>query len=262
MHNLSKFFKKYFSFFFFLFLQAICAWLIYTNNQFQKASIINSANQVSGKVFSVFDNVGSYLNLKSSNDSLAAQNARWMEHAENSKSWLVNDSVTVVDTIYRNQYVYTSAKVLNNTVHRPANFLTLNKGSNNGIEKGMGVIGAHGIVGIVKEVSPNFSTVISILNRNIKVSVKLLQQENIGSLEWQILDPSKANVVDIPKHVQISKGDPFVTSGYSSIFPEGIVIGKVSEFEVTAGNNFYNIRIDLIEDYTKLQYVYVVKNLM
>jgi len=164
------------------------------------------------------------------------------------------------DTLHQQHYFYTSAKVINQTVNKQHNFLTLNKGSNVGIRPEMGVISADGVIGIVVNVSKKFSTVISLLNLDFRVSAKLAKNNYFGSLHWDGKDYRKVKLDEIPYHIDVNRGDTVITSGYSSIFPEGIVIGTVSNSEVKGGN-FYEIEVDLSVDFKSLAFVDVISNL-
>jgi rod shape-determining protein MreC len=168
----------------------------------------------------------------------------------------------VNDTIHHQQYSFITAKVINNSVNRRNNYLTLNAGSLQGIKPEMGVISSEGIVGIVKDTSKHFCSVMSFLHKDSKISAKLKKSGYIGSLVWDGYDASRASLKDIALHVQFAKGDTIVTSSYSSIFPEDIMIGRVEDFETKAGDNFYDITIRLSTDFSKLSYVYIVNNVL
>ncbi len=165
------------------------------------------------------------------------------------------------DTIYKQQYEYIPAGVVNNSVTKRNNYITLNRGSNHGILPQMGVISESGIVGIVMSVSPNYSTVLSLLNNNCKISAKVKKNGAFGSLVWDGDDPSIARLLDVNKHVPVATNDLVITSNYSTIFPEGIPIGKIYAHSLDAGDNFHTIKVELFTDFSTVSTVYVIRNL-
>jgi len=171
-------------------------------------------------------------------------------------------TVELNDTNYSQKYVYTSAKAINNSTNKRENYITLDKGSINGIKAGMGVISSKGVIGTVKNVSKNFCSVMSILHEKNAVSAKIKKSGYIGSLVWQLGNYRVGQLNDIPNHVQLSKGDTIITTGYSLVYPEGIAIGVVKDFDLPEGNNFYNISIEFTVDYKKLSHVFIVKSWM
>jgi len=166
----------------------------------------------------------------------------------------------VNDTIYKRKYFYTQARVINNSINKQNNYLTLNIGSSNGVKKGMGVIGPEGVVGIVKNVSTHFASVLSVLHRSAKISTRLKNTNYFGSMQWSGRNYKEGMLLDIPNHVDIAIGDTIETSGYSATFPEGILLGTIKNFEKPEGENFYDITISFINDFKHLTHVYVVKN--
>ncbi|OYZ48751.1 MAG: rod shape-determining protein MreC, partial [Sphingobacteriales bacterium 24-40-4] len=165
------------------------------------------------------------------------------------------------DSVLKQQYTYTVARVINNSVHQKNNYLTINRGSKHGIKKGMGVIASSGVVGIILNVSENFSTVRSLLHTETKISASV--DGNIGSLVWGEgnYDSRFALLKDIQSHLTIKKGARVITSEFS-LFPPGTNIGSVSESDTRDGNSALNIKVKLDTDFAKLQYVYVIINLL
>ena len=165
------------------------------------------------------------------------------------------------DTILKQQYTFMTSKVINNSTNRRNNYLTLNKGSKQGIKPEMGVICSEGIVGIVKDVSDNYSSVISFLHKDSRFSARIRKSGYIGSMVWNGFDETHGTLNDIAKHVKVSIGDTIVTSSFSTIFPDGVVIGTVAQVSSTGGNNFQDIKVKLSTPFGKLSYVYVISNL-
>jgi rod shape-determining protein MreC len=249
-------------FFLFLILEVISLILIVQNNQYQKSSFINTTNEISGNILTSFNNISQYFSLKEANRKLSEENARLLSE---SKKYFMKTEDRIFyynDTLYRQQYQFVSAKVIRNSTNKRNNFLTLNKGSNQGVEVGMGVITSTGIVGIVKEVSYNFSSVISVLNKEIKVSAKMKKNGHIGTVIWEGGDYQHGKLIDVPTHVKPAIGDTIISSGFSTSFPEGILIGTISDFKIEKGDNFYTITIKFSTDYNSISYAYVIRNIM
>ena len=261
MRNLWLFISKYNAFFLLVIFFTISLILLINNNSYQRASVWNSSNQIVGTAYERVNEFSSYLVLGKTNDSLAAENARLRNLL---KSSYYDDSVkqiTVKDSVLKQQYTYTVARVINNSVHQKNNYLTINRGSKHGIKKGMGVIATSGVVGIVLNVSENFSTIRSLLHTETKISASV--DGNIGSLVWGEgnYDSRFALLKDIQSHLSIKKGARVITSEFS-LFPPGTNIGYVSESDTRDGNSALNIQVKLDTDFAKLQYVYVIINLL
>jgi rod shape-determining protein MreC len=196
------------------------------------------------------------------NDSLLAENARLGNQL---KSSFANDSVEqkfINDTLTRQQYSYTVAQVVNNSVHLKNNFITINRGRKHGIAEDMGVTGPNGIVGIVRGVSENYSIIQSLLHSSTRISASIASTNAFGSLIWgeNNFNPQTAMLQDIPHHVVVRPGEKIVTSGLSVIFPAGIPVGRVIKSGIKRGNNFLDIELRLNTDFARLQYVYVITN--
>ncbi|MDO8993390.1 MAG: rod shape-determining protein MreC, partial [Daejeonella sp.] len=255
------FISKYNAFFLLVIFFTISLILLINNNSYQRASVWNSSNQLVGTAYERVNEFSSYLVLGKTNDSLAAENARLRNLL---KSSYYDDSVkqiTVKDSVLKQQYTYTVARVINNSVHQKNNYLTINRGSKHGIKKGMGVIASSGVVGIVLNVSENFSTVRSLLHTETKISASV--DGNIGSLVWGEgnYDSRFALLKDIQSHLTIKKGTRVITSEFS-LFPPGTNIGYVTDSDTRDGNSALNIQVKLDIDFAKLQYVYVIINLL
>jgi rod shape-determining protein MreC len=262
MRNLFVYIWKQYFFFLFLILEVIAFSLFFQNNAYQRAFFINSANSISGGIYSRYADISEYFSLKAINKNLAEENARYRTQLKS--SFLISDKnvFTKNDTSYRQHYDYISAKVINNSVNRRNNFITLNKGFAQGVRKDMAVITPNGVMGIVKEVTSNFSSVISVLHKDSKISAKIKKNEQVGTIVWEGDDYRFCFLKDIPTHVKPHVGDTIITSGYSGIFPEGIFIGKVYDYYVNKGENFYTLKVKFEVDYNNITYVYVIKNLL
>jgi rod shape-determining protein MreC len=262
MGNLLKLLIRHSFFILFILLELFCFFLIIQNNNYQRSSFLNIFFETSGAIQNQYASITEYLNLKNINEELAKENALLKIHSIESKSKIFGENILINDTIYKQKYVYITCKVINNSVNKATNYLTLNKGAINGIEPEMGVIGPNGIIGIVKHVSPNFCTVVSVLHTNFRASAKVKHTGFFGSLYWNGNDYRTGIVEDIPSHIKIKKGDTIVTTGFSTVFPENINIGTVNTFELPPDKNFYQIKVTFLQDYKNLNNVYVIKNLM
>ena len=279
MRNLIIFLRRYFNFFLFLLLEVICIVLVFRNNDFQKTAYLNSANNISARLYNRYNNVQYYFHLKATNDSLVNENARLHNMLRSSYDSVTLDDLVKTDTlrtystdttrkvigIETRRYLYHAAKVVNNTVSNPINYITIHRGSAHGIRPNMGVIGPSGVVGVVRSVSENYAVVLSLLSkgRTFGTSARLSQSKEMGTVRWYGEDPGYALLEDVPKSVRLVKGDTVVTSGYSARFPENIPIGYVESYSLPdKSSTSYSIKIKLATNFYNLQYVYVIDNLL
>lgn len=249
-------------FFVFLLLELVSFSLIVNNNTYHRGSMLSSSNQMVGSIYDLNNGITEYFRLKSINDKLSVENAVLRSLLKESKYISSSRVYGVTDSVSRQHYTYVPAKVINNSTDRRSNYLTIDHGILQGVEPEMAVISSNGIVGIVKDVSKNFASVISVLHKNSSISAKVADTEYIGSLVWGGGDPKVAQLKDIPNHVQLAEGMLIQTSGFSSMFPSGISIGTIRSFNVKQGDNFYSIEINLLTDMSSVSMVYVVNNLM
>ncbi|MGB4776661.1 MAG: rod shape-determining protein MreC [Daejeonella sp.] len=261
MRNLWILINKYNAFFLLIIFLVASLTLLLNNNSYQKASTWNCSNQLIGTAYEKVNHFESYLTLAATNDSLARENVRLRNQL---KSSYFNNQViqkTVNDSLNQQQYTYTVAQVVNNSIRQENNFITINRGKNQGIEKGMGVIGPNGVVGVVKNVSQNFAIVQSLLHSQTRFSASV--NNNIGSLIWGEgnFNTNLAILKDIPNHIRVKKGDRVVSSRYSVFFPAGTDIGRVNRTDLKSGDSFLNIEVKLATDFVNLEYVYVINNL-
>lgn len=244
----------------FLLLEIFALTMVVNFNSFQKATYLNSANRVTGKIYDTYQSVTGYFGLTKINAELAAENARLRSLLENRPGVsLFSDSLAVDQMRNDSVYRFIPAQIINNSVNRPFNYLTLNKGSRHGIKPDMGIISAKGIVGVVGQVSESYAMGLSVLNQRWSISAKLKKNAYYGSLIWDGTDYQMAGLTEIPLHVDIAVGDTVVTSGYSSIFPEGILVGTINSFSKPEGENYYRIDVKLSVDFKSVSYVEVVE---
>ncbi|HQW41010.1 MAG TPA: rod shape-determining protein MreC [Flavobacteriales bacterium] len=261
MRDLFRFLHRIRSTLMFIGLMLVSLVLLYNGNAHHRAQAISSSNSVVGTIFSWRKEITDYASLKEVNRKLAEENSRWRNRHISTYTPVEGLFARIHDSIFQQEYRVVAAKVVNSTWHKPKNFLTLNKGSRAGIRADMGVIGTNGIVGIVRETTPSFASVISVLSPEIKTSVQLRRTGHFGLLYWDTNDPATASVIDIAKHARVAVGDTVETRGGDGTFPSGITVGVVESVEDQPGNNYHSIIVHLTEDMTSTGFVYAVDDL-
>jgi len=260
MRNLIRFLLKYYLVFLFLALEAVSLAIFFQRNEFQRAGILNATDRLKGAYHKKLGNLRSYLYLRELNRQLAEENIKLKNELGRAYESEEIFFYSVHDSVRGQSYYYTPARVINNTINKQRNFITLDKGSIDGIKEEDGVICPNGLVGVVYRVSPHFSTVLSVLNIDFRVSARMKKNNYYGSLYWDGLDYRFATLTEIPHHVDVLSGDTILTSGYSAIFPEGVMIGMVDKVS-RKGGDFLEIRVRLATDFKNLVHVQVVTNL-
>ncbi len=261
MRNLFSFITAYFSFFLFVFLELLAGSLIVQESSFHQSAYNNAAINLTGNVMKTYAGVQSYFHLKAINDSLAHENARLREHQLDAYQFSSDSTKLVLDSLGRPAFKYISAKVVSNTTTALNNYILLDKGKADGIQSNWGVICPNGVVGVVKDVSEHFCSVISLLHNKSKVSVRVAKS-NFVSMTWKGYNASYAQIEDIAKHVPLKKGDTVYTSSETWFYPPNLMVGTVDKFELTEGSNFYFVKVKLSTDFSNLNFVYVVNPLL
>ncbi len=262
MQNLIRFIQRHQFFFLFLLLVTGAVLLTASHQQYQQTFFLRSTNAIAGRVYNTVNQFTGYLVLNKVNRQLLEDNTRLLGRQR--ENFIVSDETVFMagDTLYQRRFTYMHADVINNSVTRRNNYLTLNKGLAHGMAPDMGLITSAGIAGIVVNVSEHFSVAMSLLHSDMLVSAKILKNDHIGTLSWEGNNYRKAHMSYIPPHVELEPGDTIVTSGYSTVFPENIFIGTIEDWKIRRGETFYTATIDLAMDFNTIPYVYVVKNLM
>jgi len=260
MKNLLAFVIKHNFIFIFLLLQTLCVLMMVNKNGYQGSHVINSSNNLVANVYQTAANTKEYFALKQENDRLAVENSALRNLLKSNYFAIPLVEYKKNDTLYKQQYTYVAAKVVNSSVNKRRNFLTLNIGSNMGIARDMAVMTSNGIVGIVTDVSNNFSSVMSLLHKDVRVNCQLKRDGSYGPLIWDGKDYQHCLLTDIPTHAKISKGDTVITSELSGIFPEGIMVGTIESYERRINESFYTATVLLRANLKKVNHVYIIKN--
>lgn len=254
MRNLIKFISLYNYSITFLLLVLFSSYFLINENFVLKTKYLNSSNYIIGSVFSFQSSLKNYFTLKEKNLLLQNENKLLKEKIINTSTNSSYDSINSLGLI--------DAAVINNSLRKTKNYITINKGSEDGIKEGMGVISNSGIVGKVKYVSNNFSTVISLLNTSFFISSLIQESGTLSSVNWDGSDPTKLKLLYVPKHLSVFEGSEIITSSFDAIYPKGILIGKVISINSDVNSNFYDIYISSSQNFYSISKVYVIDNPM
>ena len=264
MRNLINFLLKYNYWFLFIVLEVASFVLLFRFNHYQQSAFFTSANVIVGAVYEVSGGISSYFHLKSVNEDLLDRNMLLEQQINNLEKALKErqlDSITInsIKEIPQTDYQLFKAHVIKNSLNLADNYITLDKGSLAGIRSEMGVVDGNGIVGIVYETSPSYSVVISILNSKSNISCKIVGSDYFGYLKWEHGDSQYAYLKDLPRHAEFNLGDTVVTSGFSTVFPEGIMVGTVDDMSDSNDGLSYLLKIKLATYFGKLSDVRVIE---
>lgn len=248
---------------FFVFLQMVSIGLIFTKNAMQRSFIAANVSAFNSWVSEYIDEGTSYLKLKQVNEDLVAQNKLLMEQLYGNHLVSIPQNIVVKDSLQKGQsYTIIDADIVQNSINRDNNYFTINRGKAHGITPQMGVIAPQGVAGIVVNTTQNYALVQSVLStKNIKINASLKNSDYFGTLAWNGEDSRIMNLSDIPKYVPIKIGDTIITDGKSSVFPQGIMIGKVAGYEVDTKTGYWDISVELSQKMGQVQKVFVIKNL-
>lgn len=267
MRNIFLFIRRYATFLFFLVLQVVSLSFLFRYNKFHEAAFMNVAGNVTGKLDEKFNNIDYYFHLKKTNEDLVRENVylrsllRQNYQAPDTLNRMAIDSI-IIDSLKKFQrYVYREAKVVGSLTSMQTNYITIHRGSAQGIRKDMGVISPSGIAGRVVNVSENFSTVMSVISRQFRAKAKLKKGGESGTIEWDGVSPLYLSLKDIPKSAKIAIGDTILTSELSSIYPANIMVGTIAGISSEKSSNFYLLRIKPATNFYSIQYVYVIDDL-
>ena len=251
--------------FLFLLLEGISIVLVVSFNNYQKATVFTSANRVVGNMYSAITDVNSYFRLKSENETLLGYNKELTNEIETLKTRLreYEDSASIAHGQYTTQqsegFYYNTARVVNSSINKVNNYITIDKGTLQGVEDQMGVFNDKGVIGVTFTSSENFTVVMPLLNSRSRISCKV-KEKSLCTLVWDGNDTRYSYLVDLPRSELFENGDTVVTSGFSSIFPAGIPLGRIEKLEDSADGQSYRARVELFVDFANISNVFVVGN--
>lgn len=265
MNELIAFFRNNSKWFLFIIYVVISCMLLFKSNPYQHHVYLTSANAVASGTYGLGNQITSYFNLREINADLNTRNAALQQEVVNLREQLdmlqeKNYTDTMVTDSTMQHFEFIVAHVIHNSVSKPYNYITINKGSADGIKPEWGVIDQNGVVGIVSNVGPHTARVISLLNPNFRLSCKVKNSDSFGSLVWSGSDPTEALLEELPRHTIYHKGDTVVTSGYSAVFPPGIPVGRVISDNRDRKENFFTLQVKLFANFATLSNVQVVVN--
>jgi len=260
MRSLLNFLARYNNLIIFLFLEGIAIYLLATGNNYHNTRVVNGIRGLTRGIDERINNTRNYLNLRQINESLAAENVALRNSIERLVKEENSHFISVSDSIYGQQYLHTSAEIIDNSINRQKNFFTLNKGELQGVKVDMAVTAGNNVAGVIVGCSGNYSVAMSLLNLDFKLSARIKSNGYFGSMSWDGRDYRQAVLSEIPQHVSVNVGDTIETTGYSAIFPEGVMVGTVSDYE-KIGGDFYKVTITLITDFKKLHFVNIIGNM-
>ena len=261
MRNLIQFLLRYSNFLIFLILEVVAFILICTCNEYQQSAVWSGANRLAAGTNNIKTTIAEYFGLREENAALAEENARLkaelMLLANDLEATAERDSSYVYSHL---DWDYIPAKVIGLSTNKQHNYLTINKGARDSIEVDMGVIGADGVVGIVSAVGEKYALVVPIIHTKISISSRLKSNGQIGGTAWDGRNYRFVNLTEMARHVVVNQGDTVVTSGLTDVFPEGLLVGIVTETELSTGDNYHQTVVKLSTDYKALKYVQVLRN--
>lgn len=265
MKNLLNFLIKYNYWFLFILLEVISFTLLFRFNHYQGSAFFTSGNKVVGKVYEMSGGITSYFHLKAVNECLLDKNVNLEQQVvalERKLYELQIDSASVKqigDSIITDYHI-TKANVINNSINKLNNYITLDKGYADGVHTEMGVLDGNGVVGIIYMTSPHYSVAISVLNSKSSINCKIKGSDYFGYLKWEGRDSQYAYIKDLPRHAEFALGDTVVTNGYSSVFPSGVMIGTIDNMSDSHDGLSYLLRVKLAVDFGKIDGVRIISH--
>lgn len=260
MRNLFRFILRHHFLILFLCIESFSLYLLLQTNTYQKVRFYEASHQIYGRISYRMEDLKDYFSLYHENRTLVEENTRLYNRLKTSYGMAVDVNEVNIDSNQQRKFLYINAQVINNSVNKQFNYITINKGTNAGIGIDMAVINSDGVIGIVKSTSKNYAAVLSLLNRDFMISGKIKKYGYFGPMSWDGSSTDYLTMVDIPHHVRISKGDTIITSGFGGVFPEGCMIGTIENFRLKGGN-YYEINVKISNDFRKLNEVQVISNL-
>ncbi|MEJ2595423.1 MAG: rod shape-determining protein MreC [bacterium] len=256
MRTLFAFLWRYHFTVLFIVLEGIALTFLFNSYSYHRSLVFNTVNDFTGKIYSISNDITGYFALRSENEQLLEENQRMYNHYY-ARAQVKDSSLVAGDSLFR----FIPAKVISSSVDNRNNFILIDKGASDGIEKEMGVVSSRGLVGIVIGVSDHYAYIMSMLHKNSRISARIKKNDQLVSVVWEGMNYRYGTVIDIPSHILLNPGDTIVTSGFSLIFPDNITIGTVTGQEKTADKALGNAQITFSTDFNELIYVYVLENI-
>jgi len=256
MRNLFRFLLQYHFFLLFVLLETISILLLVNSHTYHRAATITFTSSITGSVYESWNSITNYFSLDYQNNKLAAENARLRSEITQLKER--SDSTSFINNEYT--FMHIPAKVISNSVHFRNNYIIVNKGRSSGVRPDMGIISPEGVAGIITGVTEHYSTALSVLHRHARISVIFQKTGQLANLSWNGENYKTGMVEDIPSHLVVQPGDTVVTSGHSLIFPEGIMVGTITEYIEPPGSSLNKAVLEFSTDFNRLRHVYVVYN--
>jgi rod shape-determining protein MreC len=267
VRNVFLFIRRHFNFLFFLVLQILSLSFLFRYNKFHEAAFLNVSTEITGRLNEKYNGIEYYFQLKKTNEYLVQENLRLRQQlkdnfeAPDSNQRLFHDTIRVDSGKSIRKWLMMEAKVVNNTITLPANYMTIHRGFRQGVRQNMGVTGPQGIVGSVINVSENFAIVMSVLHPDFHVVAQLKKGGENGTIYWDGVSPSFISMRGIPRSTNVVVGDTVLTSQISSLFSANLLVGTVAEIVPDNTSNFYNLKLRLATNFSNIEYGYVIANL-
>ena len=266
MQQILNFLIKHNHWFLFILLEGISFVLLFSFNRYQNAAMFTSTNEVAGNIYSFMSDVDGYFGLSDENESLVEQNRALISEIEQLKQELASfkDSTVLAANSFaaplKGDFRFSTAHAVNNSLNKVNNFITIDKGENDGISSEMGVFNDKGVVGIIYQTSDNFSLVMPLLNSKSMLSCRVKGSNSFCTLRWHGKELQYSYLIDLPRYAIFQQGDTVVTSGFSSIFPADIPVGEIERLEDSDDGMFYRARVRLFVDFASIDNLFVVGN--
>lgn len=267
MQTILNFLVRHNHWFLFIILEGISFMLIVRFNNYQSATFFTSTNGMAGGVYNFLSDIDNYFGLRSENEQLLEQNVSLIGEVTELKAQLkdfqareamMRDSVVCANI--STGYIFNTASVVNNSLNAVNNFIVIDKGVADGVTSEMGVFDSKGVIGIIYLASNNYSLVLPLLNSKSNISCRVRGGNGFSSLQWDGADVRYSYLVDLPRHTVFERGDTVETSGFSSIFPKGVPVGRIDKIEDSVDGMFYRARVELFVDFASLNSVFIVGN--
>lgn len=262
MYQLIQFISRQRAFILFAILEVLSLWFFYSYNNYPNAIFFNTTNYYAAKALETSNSITEYSNLRDVNKDLATENSRLNQLVSKLQAQQLDKSIInyKADSAVASRFKFVVAKVQNLTTTQFNNYITIDKGSADGLAPGMGVISSTGVVGKIKSCSEHISIVISILHSEYSVSAKLKRNNEIGSVKWDGVNPDVVEMTEVSRYKAVKIKDTVVTSDFNYVFPPNITIGYVKKVGVKADQTFHDIEVQLATNFHTLAYVYVINN--